>query len=121
MPSTIDADTFAGDKVGLDEKEHRLGDFLGTTPSAERRGGDIFSILLWSDVGRGQNGSRHDGIDEDLGSQLKRQAFGKRRDRSFGDIVRYVALIQRAAANREPIGKIDDTAWPAPQFSAVYK
>jgi hypothetical protein len=30
MPSAIDADALAGDKVRFDEEQHRFGDFFGT-------------------------------------------------------------------------------------------
>jgi hypothetical protein len=32
MASAVNADTFAGDEIRIDEKEHRLGDFLGSAP-----------------------------------------------------------------------------------------
>jgi hypothetical protein len=106
VPSTVDADALAGDKVGLDEEENRLGDFLGAAPAGERRGLDSLGILLGGEVGRGQNGAGRDGIDENLGSQVEREALGKRRDRSLGYVIRYVALVPRTAADGSQSAKL---------------
>ncbi len=42
VPSTVDADAVTGDKVGLDEEEHRLA--ISSAPPQRRRG--VGSILL---------------------------------------------------------------------------
>ena len=58
---------------------------------------------------RRKNRSRGDRVHQDLiARQLGGQRFGQRLHAGFGDIVRQVAFVTRAAARDEPVGEIDD-------------
>ena len=51
MAAAVNADTFAGNEVGLDQEEHGLGDFLRATPSLKRRVPQHLVVFVGRDVG----------------------------------------------------------------------
>ena len=69
MSSAIDADTFSGDEIRLDEEQHCLGDFFRASPSSQWSCPEHLRILFGCEVG-GCDWTRRDRIDENLGSEL---------------------------------------------------
>src|SRR6266481_9816786 len=97
MTAAIDAYEFAGNEIGLDEEQHRLGDLFGAAPSRQRRRLEHLRIFFGGQVGWRQNWTGRDRVDENFRRELQRQSFSQRSHRGFRYIVRYVVLVVRAA------------------------
>ena len=111
MPAAIHADGLAGDEVGLTEERDRLGDLGLTAPVADRRGFRDFVDFLLAHVGRRNDRTRGNGIDEDVvPCHLERQRFRERDDTGLGDVVRRKPCVARPAAPNQPVREVDDAA-----------
>src|SRR5579863_9936796 len=84
MPATIDADTFAGDEVALDQEEYRFGDFRGAAPSPKRCSFDHRLVLVGSQARRLKNRAGRDRVDQNFRSQFQRETFGQAGNGGFG-------------------------------------
>ena len=85
MPAAVHADRLARDEVGLDERQHGLGNFHFASPASHRRRGRDFVDLGLRQVRRREDGPRRDGIHEDLvARKLDLLALGERNARHLG-------------------------------------
>jgi hypothetical protein len=85
MPAAIDADTFTGDEIAVDQEEYRFGDFRGTAPSPKRCGFDHLHVLLGSQARRLKNRPGRDRIDQNFWSQFQRKTFGQADNGGFDE------------------------------------
>src|SRR5690348_12215777 len=110
MPPAIHADALTGNKVGLNQEQHRFSDFTCTAPPFERRRFNDLAILVKGETRGSQNGTWRYSIHKDVGCEFKCQSLCEANHGGFGRVIWYVALVSRSSAGGQPIGEVDDSA-----------